>query len=169
MTKENFYYCKGTDVQDKALQCNCGQEANIASVSNWHDNTGMFYMQCTCGKQFNVRWKKIEKPLSEVQQNLAKLPASCFAVLLTTGELIQIRAGEKGYYRLGQRWPEREASNKGITLDAFADFLNEEDGVTKAQREAMECGSMWGWEVPGANPDLYDKDGIIIKSKLNKL
>lgn len=36
-----------------------------------------------------------------------------------------------------------------------ADAWNERHGVSHAQREAMLVGSMFGWEVPGANPDHY--------------
>ena len=98
-----------------------------------------------------------KKQLSKAQSNLAKLPDACFATLNTTEELIQIRAGEKGYYRLGQAFPKRLCQEQGgITMDQLADRWNIEKGITKAQREAMEVGSMWGWEVPGANPDFYE-------------
>ena len=34
----------------------------------------------------------------------------------------------------------------------LADELNDNLGVTPAQRQAMEIGSMVGWDVPGADP-----------------
>ena len=40
--------------------------------------------------------------------------------------------------------------------DAFADKFNAEKGVTAKQIEAMQVGSMFGWHVPGADPDSYD-------------
>ena len=38
----------------------------------------------------------------------------------------------------------------------LADELNEKLGVTPAQRQAMEIGSMAGWDVPGADPKNYE-------------
>lgn len=39
--------------------------------------------------------------------------------------------------------------------DAIAARLNAQAGVTDAQIEAMQVGSMFGWHVPGADPDQY--------------
>lgn len=36
---------------------------------------------------------------------------------------------------------------------ANADDLNKLVGVTPQQREAMLCGFLFGWNVPGANPN----------------
>ena len=43
---------------------------------------------------------------------------------------------------------------------ALADYNNERLGVTREQRLAMECGSMHGWNVPGANPKAYEQNGM---------
>ena len=39
----------------------------------------------------------------------------------------------------------------------LADYNNERLGVTREQRLAMECGSMHGWGVPGADPSYYEQ------------
>lgn len=41
--------------------------------------------------------------------------------------------------------------------DEIIDQMNERLGVTKAQRLAMEIGSMVGWHVPGADPVAHTK------------
>lgn len=76
-----------------------------------------------------------------------ELPQECFGVLKTTGETIMIRKGEKGYYpQDALQW-------------ANADELNQTLGVSKAERKAMEMGSLFGWDIPATNPNIYDEDG----------
>lgn len=47
----------------------------------------------------------------------------------------------------------------------MVDEYNGKLGVTKAQEEAMKAGSMFGWNVPGADPKNYDMDGKPMKPK----
>ena len=69
------------------------------------------------------------------------LPEHCCSILPSTGELIVIKRGERGYYRSEWNTDSRE-ENKNI-----ADFTNSRMGITPAQLEAMVCGSMCGWDV----------------------
>lgn len=74
-----------------------------------------------------------------------KLPDHCYSTNQLNGRVIAIKFGESGYYP--------------IETKATADELNAVLGVTKAQVEAMVVGSMFGWDCPGANPDMYDDEG----------
>lgn len=78
------------------------------------------------------------------------LPELCFSTLRTTGDLICIKRGEAGYYP--SKW---DTGDKERNVE-LADELNENLGVTPIQRQAMEVGSMAGWDVPGADPKCYE-------------
>ncbi len=80
------------------------------------------------------------------------LPELCFSTLASTGQLICIKRGESGYYP--SKW---DTGDKERNVE-LADELNENLGVTLIQRQAMEVGSMAGWDVPGADPAKYQED-----------
>lgn len=79
------------------------------------------------------------------------LPELCFSTLPGTGELICIKRGVSGYY------PSDWSTDNPAQNRELADYNNERLGVTQAQRLAMECGSIHGWSVPGADPSYYEK------------
>ena len=79
------------------------------------------------------------------------LPELCFSTLPSTGALICIKRGESGYYPSDWNTPDC-AQNRQI-----ADEQNQRLGVTPSQEEAMVCGSMHGWTVPGADPAFVEE------------
>lgn len=80
------------------------------------------------------------------------LPELCFSVHPSTGDLICIQRGGRGYY------PSDWSTDDRAHNQELADYNNERLGVTKAQRLAMECGSMIGWDSPGADPAQYENE-----------
>lgn len=62
-----------------------------------------------------------------------------------------VKRGESGYYPATHLQVNAlpDKSEKGVR--AFVDDLNNDLGVTQEQAEKMFVGSMFGWDVPGAN------------------
>ena len=89
----------------------------------------------------------------------SSLPESCHSVLPSSGELIVIKRGEKGYFP-GEFSSVDETENR-----IFADDRNTKNGVSKAQEAAMLAGSMFGWDAPAADPKNYDENGTPIQMK----
>lgn len=87
------------------------------------------------------------------------LPLSCFSVLPSSGGIIFIERGGKGYTQLDR------LSDDPVEVRAFVDNGNKALGVTRAQEEAMLAGSMFGWDVPGADPKNYNRGGVPVKPK----
>ena len=99
---------------------------------------------------FDNSWEILTEQERFTQKVAEGLPEMCFSTLKDTGELICIRRGETGYYH-----SDFNSSDKEANIEA-ADYNNERLGVTPAQRQAMEIGSMFGWDVPGADPANYE-------------
>lgn len=80
--------------------------------------------------------------LGRALKHMRMLPEVCGARHPVTGEALTIRLGQRGYY----------PAEPGFDPDKF----NALAGVTPAQRDAMLCASMFGWDVPGATPAAYE-------------
>ena len=95
----------------------------------------------------------MEKNGASYEQKKPLLLPKCYSVIPSSGELILIKNGEKGYF------PTNQSTNDPKQNRTLADEKNAELGVSKAQEEAMLAGSMFGWNVPGADPHRYDETG----------
>lgn len=79
-------------------------------------------------------------------KNNINLPDYCFAQnVLNKGEIIIIKSNEEDCYHPTGKTGNAMEYNKAI-------------GVTKNQMKAMIVGSMYGWDVPGANPMFYENN-----------
>lgn len=86
------------------------------------------------------------------------LPEVCYSILPSTGDVIIIKHGESGYYRC-----EYSTEDKVFNRE-FANDRNANLGVSKAQIEAMLAGSMYGWDVPAADPKSYNENGVLLRN-----
>lgn len=73
----------------------------------------------------------------------ANLPELAFVQSSVTGETMMIVRGETGL-----QW------DKNV-VKFTADELNSIRGVTPEQVKAMEIGALFGWNVPGADPEYH--------------
>ena len=78
-----------------------------------------------------------------------ELPETCFSILPSSGQLIIIRCGERGYYPSEWDTGNREENRE------IASSHNVRRGITDIQEAAILAGSMFGWNTPGANPQWY--------------
>lgn len=87
-----------------------------------------------------------------------RLPETCFSTLPGTGELIILKRGERGYYR--SDWNTGDAAeNRKI-----ADFHNHRRGIAPVQVMAMQIGSTCGFDAPGADPQSYLDEAVLVDS-----
>ena len=86
------------------------------------------------------------------------LPQTCYSTLPSTGELIILKRGKKGYS------PAAEGTGDKLQNQKIAEFSNHARGISPAQVMAMEVGSMCGFDVPGADPQLYFDEAKLVKT-----
>ena len=97
--------------------------------------------------------ERMEQNGNEVIPLRSSLPDRCYTVLAETGEMIIVKKGESGYYHSDLNCKDASVS-RVITAEN-----NKKLGISKVQEECMAVGSLFGWDVPGADPANYDVDG----------
>lgn len=93
----------------------------------------------------NAKAHKPRNTHKEAEENFKKLPEFCYAEHPVTKQPIRILRGESGYY---------PPLHKQVDIDEINGLLS----VTYEQQEAMVMGSMFGWHIPAANPETWEKD-----------
>ena len=150
--KEKFRVADG-DMVRIIVSEGAGRDRMARYVDDCHAEIG--------GSFYHIRefaeWMKDSN--SKVIPLRSTLPEKCYAVLPSGDEIIIIKHGEDGYFHIGKY------SHDRTHAQAIADEYNGQLNVTRAQAAAMLAGSMFGWEVPAADPKNYDKEGQPIKPK----
>lgn len=77
------------------------------------------------------------------------LPELCYAIHPSNDRMVTIlKNGESGYWEYAELSADR--------AKAMVDRRNEALGVTPATREAMQAGSLFGWNLPIADPKHHE-------------
>lgn len=100
-----------------------------------------------------ARVAETRKPQYLLFENVPGLPEFCCCLLPGTEMPVLVRYGERSYVPLEVREP-------GERAEETAGRLNRQLGVTKQQQAAMLWGSMFGWDIPAADPARYDEQGM---------
>ena len=103
--------------------------------------------------------EQMERCNNKVIPLRSSLPEHCYVFVETSNEIGIVRKGMTGYYLTDLATGNRD-ENRELVKE-----LNEKAGLTPGQAEAMKAGSMFGWEVPAADPKSYDEQGKLIKPK----
>lgn len=90
--------------------------------------------------------------MTTVQDRIAAFPSHIALRNLGDNSLIMVQPGVAGY------WPLPASIDTLDAADAYLARLFGARAATNREREAAAVGSMFGWEVPGADPacDLWD-------------
>ena len=83
----------------------------------------------------------------------SSLPEKCFVYVESTDEIGIVERGETGYRPAGVKPGDGVSKRRGV------EYLNNAQGITKAQAAAMSAGSLFGWETKAADPANYDAEG----------
>ena len=85
----------------------------------------------------------------------------CYTYIFSTNTIGVIHRGEAGYYKTDiAKCNNITTAQEGEVLVAE---LNEKLGLTTKEVLAMQYGSMFGWDIPAANPNNWtDKEAKML-------
>ena len=129
------------------------RDMRVRYIDDYHMETNAewgntLYHICEFAERFEERGCQDIFPLR------SSLPERCYSILDSTGDIIIIQKGDKGYYHIEVTEATKEENR------ALVDSQNEKLGISKAQEEAMKAGSIFGWACPAADPDNYNNIGV---------
>lgn len=143
------------------IRIQCWDGRHIDQCCRYIDNS---HVEIGSGRdnlyQINQFAEMMEQNGNTVIPLRSSLPAQCFSVLPSSGELILLTRGEKGYSPCYDFSTADAQQNR-----EFADDINVKNSVSKAQEAAMLAGSMFGWQAPAADPKNYDEHGRPVKPR----
>lgn len=88
---------------------------------------------------------------AQFDANMSSLPELAYAIHMMDGSVIIIKKGESGFYPIDTaKFPQAVAEP-----EAFVAQQNTAMGVRPSQAQALFMGSLFGWDLPGANPETY--------------
>lgn len=170
LEKEHEYDCQ--DIQDELESYNFNDETrkdffDIYGIplekvlSNDELTDDLAYEKRHNQDHYGMNWDSARDDafkdiLSKRKLELRGLPEMCYGLLPSTGELIIIHRGEAGYEQLHYNHASDINNNQQLV-----DQCNSKISVSKAQAAAMLAGSMFGWDVPAADPAVYDENGAL--------
>ncbi len=105
----------------------------------------------------------MEAQNAEVIPLRSSIPDFCYVYIQSENKIGTVWRGQKGYSDITNH-----PTGKPSELKALAAQMNERAGITKAQVEAMKCGSMFGWACKAADPQNYDENGFLKKPHKNR-
>lgn len=89
------------------------------------------------------------------EKEVNQLPETCYIYVRGAKEIGLVKRGERGYYKTEYACVDDEEINRDVVRD-----LNKALGVSVLEMKCMEIGSMFGWDVPGAQKARYNPDEI---------
>lgn len=149
--KELFHIADGEQIRIMDAE-GTSRDRTCRYIDDYHMEVGSnLYHIC----EFAERMEAVGSTVIPLRSDL---PEKCFVYVETADEIGVVTKGEKGYVPLRQK-PEGLSAREGSMI------LNETQGISKAQAEAMKEGSLFGWASPSADPKNYDDAGKPIHLK----
>ena len=86
----------------------------------------------------------------------------CYTYLQASNSIGIIVEGIKGYYKTDLTESNHVKTQKDA--ESLVNELNKRLGLTNREVMAMEFGSMFGWDVPGAQLESWNEDGTPVET-----